>query len=700
MGVSNLKKIIDYSCCCEEVNIEKVDVIIDGAALYYFLYFKSDPKLDQRCGGDYPGFKDEVSKFFQTLRDCGVTPYVILDGASDPDKKKTCVVRLDNKLRKAKKIADGLPDAGDDILPPLIKDVFIEILGEEHIKFEQCLEEADPKIISLANEKKCAVLSGDTDFCIYDVHNGFLHLDNFLWKNKMDGKIPAKLYKLPKFCEYHKLDPALMPVFASIAGNDYSELKEKDKFADLSKIENPSIVNDIKILDGMLWFLSERNLEGLSDLKKRERALSEALTYVGKKENQPFKLSIQKYIEVENREKYNSKLPSLMRKEVKDGKLTTFVISVVDQKTMMLTPLVEDFSQQSSYTAASRIRQYFYGLLTEGNITEYDRDGKKIKDKLVSSIHLNSDKQNQLKLLKVQTSDLKNIPDHLKLPVCVTDFWFKRVQHPPNLKTVNCLHALLLWFLYEPSCPEDEFEKKMKALKDEGVSNWQPHVAHAFTQWQCCMKQSLHLNQLLHFPLPKPQCVREEEFTGKNANKCRRQENPNSGEDPQINLDKLDIEDYTNLVIGDSVLRNVKLQTPTTVQWIPEARAGDIEAHLQRLAQCSFEKVVIHVGSNHSRLNQSEFTTSIESVWNAARTISDTVAFSGALPNRTNNAINNCIQSLNCSLSEWCLLHDVGFLDNWLSFCDMPGVFEEDGIHLTLDGAALLSRRLDEFIQN
>uniref|UniRef100_A0A669E5V3 Protein asteroid homolog 1-like n=1 Tax=Oreochromis niloticus TaxID=8128 RepID=A0A669E5V3_ORENI len=393
MEVSALKKIIDDFCVCEEVNIEKTGLIIDGAALYYSLYYTSDPKLDQRCGGDYPGFKDEVCNFFKTLQDCEVTPYIFLDGGSDPDKHKTLVSRLKHKLEKAKTVAESEPDAapkGCNVLPPLVKDVFIEILKEKDIMFEQCLGEADPVIVSAANQNQCAVLSIDKDFYIFEVHKGFLHLDNFEWKSKEDEKIPAKLYTRSKFCEHFKLDPALMPVFASIAGNDYSRLEDKG------------------------------------------------------------------------------------------GQMCT----------------------------------------------EYDRDGEEIKDKRVPSILLSSDEQKQLKLqhlhkapeglrrrvfeeaLQVQTSALENIPDQLKLPVCVTVFWFKRLQHHPKPETVHCLHALLLGFVFDQHGPEDEFERKMKALKDEGVNNWQPRVAHAFSQWQCCMRQSLHLNQLLCSPLPEPQCAR------------------------------------------------------------------------------------------------------------------------------------------------------------------------------------------------
>uniref|UniRef100_A0A3Q2VI17 Uncharacterized protein n=1 Tax=Haplochromis burtoni TaxID=8153 RepID=A0A3Q2VI17_HAPBU len=439
--------------------VEKTGLIIDGNALYYSLYYTSDPKLDQRCGGDYPRFKHEVCKFFKTLQDCEVNPYVILDGGSGPEKHEKILSRLKNKLKKAKTVAETEPDGtlpkAYNVLPPLVKDVFIETLREKGIEFKVCLGEADPEVVSEANQKQCAVLSIDKDFYIFD------------WKKEEDGKIPAKIYTRSKFVEHFKLDPALMPVFASIAGNDYSRLEDNGAFAKESS--SPGEYS-IKRLDGMLGFLSKVNLDGLDDSQKRERALSKALNHVGKKQNQTFKLAIEKYVKPE---KTSSKLPPWVCEKVERGELTTFVTSVVDWKTILLTPLVENFSQRSSYTAAYRIRQYFYGLLTEGVITEYGRDGEEIKDYCVPSIR---DEQKKLKLkdlhkvlrliikyrlrrrvfeeaLQVQTSDLENIPNQLKLPVCVTVFWFKKLQHHPKPETINCLHALLLWFVCEPDGP-------------------------------------------------------------------------------------------------------------------------------------------------------------------------------------------------------------------------------------------------------
>ncbi|XP_067298597.1 uncharacterized protein [Pseudorasbora parva] len=152
------------------------------------------------------------------------------------------------------------------------------------------------------------------------------------------------------------------------------------------------------------------------------------------------------------------------------------------------------------------------------------------------------------------------------------------------------------------------------------------------------------------------------------------------------------------LVIGDSITRNVKIETPATIViCLPGARAPDIKANLKMLARANrkFSKIIIHVGTNDVRLRQSEITKiNIKEVCKHASTMSKAVFFSGPLPAKRSDEIVSRLSSLNGRLSKWCLQNNIGFIDNWKSFWGRPDLLKIDSIHPSWAGAALLSSNL------
>ncbi|XP_060763863.1 uncharacterized protein LOC132872794 [Neoarius graeffei] len=151
------------------------------------------------------------------------------------------------------------------------------------------------------------------------------------------------------------------------------------------------------------------------------------------------------------------------------------------------------------------------------------------------------------------------------------------------------------------------------------------------------------------------------------------------------------------LVIGDSIIRHVKLAQPlgapaALVRCILGARVPDIGGNLRVLGKHRFSKIVIHAGANDIRLRQSEVTKSnFVEVFKLGKAMSDAVVCSGPIPMRRGNVAYSRLWSLNCWLSRWCSENSVGFIDNWANFEGTAGLLGRDRIHPTREGAALIS---------
>ncbi|KAK5861655.1 hypothetical protein PBY51_017113 [Eleginops maclovinus] len=227
MGVQGLTSLLEnHRRIYREVRLTGRRLLIDGNNLIYLLYFNSG--LDQNHGGEYAAFTALIEKFVKVLRDCQITPYVVLDGGSDISGKKneTVTHRAEDCIKRADRAAQSGRHQG--ILPVLAKQVFRQTLWRLDVPVAQCYGEADPEIAALAREWQCPVLSRDSDFYIYDLPAGLLPLPHFQWeavvRSGSKSYIPCKTYSTSSFCIYFNIQRQLLPAFAALAGNDYVKL--------------------------------------------------------------------------------------------------------------------------------------------------------------------------------------------------------------------------------------------------------------------------------------------------------------------------------------------------------------------------------------------------------------------------------------------------------------------------------------------
>ncbi|XP_064802682.1 protein asteroid homolog 1-like [Oncorhynchus masou masou] len=562
MGVQGLTSFMEENGnILKDVHLRNSKLIIDGSNLFNLLYFNS--RLDQSHGGDYDAFEVQVCKFFKALRDCDIDPFVIVDGGSDYTDKKfeTKKNRAQSRINTANDLSMGLQGSGG-ILPTLIEHVFKQVLSSLKVPYAQCICEADQEIASLARSWNCPVLSNDSDFYIFDIQAGFLPISHFHWQKVPMQRgssiryIPCKQYTTTSFCRHFNINRKVLPVFASVAGNDYIKLHNMG--VSLRWEEYTSMKGRFARFDGLLNWLTPFHVQ--------KDALDSVLRLISHSNNRQktgavlhgLSLGIEEYhLPPSCLERFFNdgvgpgpgRLPEPMRVlpdwtllPLMEGRLPSCMVDVLLLGRMMQGAKVEDPSLSCGNNTSRSIRQVLYGLLLSGRtadhssqrppvdeVEEYYRESKSLTSSMVEAVlpsaaeHLQLDTLHQaprlvqlkvfLETLGVSQSTLSGVPPHLRLPVAATCYWLRHAHPPPELPV---LQALLLGLVYGELCRQRKSQRgfmegpvleRLRGLIQRGRRSLDLGVAHAYSQWQCCLKESLHLNQLLCFPLAEPQCA-------------------------------------------------------------------------------------------------------------------------------------------------------------------------------------------------
>ncbi|KAF3692447.1 Protein asteroid -like protein 1 [Channa argus] len=545
MGVQGLSTLLDNSPqIYREVRFMRSRLVIDGCNLLYQLYFKSG--LDENYGGEYASFGDLVEKFVTVLKDCRITPYVVFDGAFDFETKKlvTHALRTEDKLKKAHQAAVG--GRKELVLPSLAELVFKQTLARLEVPVAQCYGEADLEIAALASKWQCPVLSNDSDFYIFGLPAGLLPINHFKWEAvEQSGSrryIPCKSYNTSSFCIFFNIQHQLLPTFAALAGNDYVNLRRMGKSIRWAQFA-PAGSAAPNRLQGLLHWLK--------DFEQPREALKAALAMMGeltKKQKvevlQRLRLGMEEYKippsslerffihgvapEFPAEEEVAGRVPHWMRLRMTQARLYKDILNVLLLERSRCLSIPVDHSAMPTACLTSRpLRQVMYGLLLGGGkdirVKEPEIFGLQLKcvnvqpifKGVIQQLPLNSlDRaepserlQVLLEALGVTEDSLSRLPPGLQLPVAVTCYWLREAQPPPD-KTL--LKALLLGLSNGDTLRHGA---SLKIQQKHFKVKLDMDVVHALNQWQVCLKDSVHLNQLLGCPLPEPQIARLYEGT-------------------------------------------------------------------------------------------------------------------------------------------------------------------------------------------
>uniref|UniRef100_A0A3B3V567 SGNH hydrolase-type esterase domain-containing protein n=1 Tax=Poecilia latipinna TaxID=48699 RepID=A0A3B3V567_9TELE len=155
----------------------------------------------------------------------------------------------------------------------------------------------------------------------------------------------------------------------------------------------------------------------------------------------------------------------------------------------------------------------------------------------------------------------------------------------------------------------------------------------------------------------------------------------------------------TTLIIGDSIIRKVRYFNAITHS-IPGATASIILNKLQDLypsLPSSIKRIVLHVGTNDTILQQSEKTKNdFRKLLSFLGTCDRTVFISGPIPTSGRGSGRfSRILSLHTWLQFTCRTQDFAFIDNFNLFWNRGYLFMRDGVHLNNNGSRILKTNLN-----
>lgn len=533
MGVRGLTSFIDeHPKFLSDLSLHDTKVLIDGNNLYYFLYYNYF-SINLLYGGDYDCYANTVRYFFNTLNTCNIVPYVIFDGGYDVDERKlkTTLKRQKERLQNVNALSKGQKGI---VLPLLAFDVFRLVLDDLGVSHMTCDFEADDHLAGLAQLWNLPVMSNDSDFFIFDLPAGFIIFDyidlDVKRREAEDGtsykSINVQLFLLDNFVKHYKgLQKELVPIFATLLGNDFVETDQFECFFARAKLPKVSYSPRIshrrsRMMSLLMWLESQESVESAIEtiaafMPVSQQEKSKRLLYTSVQTYTSFSSPLLDYFDVKDTDlKLKSQLktyggnlvPHWITREFRKAHMPLNAVNALTLHRNLLLQQVELLTERSSYRSARKIRQIMYSVLLtldeklnerpaakkdqrprEKYIEEYDREGKDIRCDRVAKVtelpdgsaipylqeipHMPPSERWRMFLLcvGVEGEVFKDVPECLHFIIAVLYYWVK--NSTPKVP-VHLLYAMVgciikLMFLSEDGVDEESDKLSRDTVKEK-----------------------------------------------------------------------------------------------------------------------------------------------------------------------------------------------------------------------------------------
>ena len=391
----------------------------------------------------------------------------------------------------------------------------------------------------MAQSWNCPVLGDDSDYFIFDIKAGYIPLSFFDWKA---GQLKASIFYRSKLASHFRIRAELIPLLASLAGNDYVSPDALAAFYNaLTHTQSKDRLNRSEERFAKI----ANKLSQLSDSYDQQKALESVLQMISSPQKrselrQVVELSLQEYnIKESNlldyfrtgavcsslRTRNGHEIEQWVLRRFRSGLFSTKFMNSLTSGKCLLRVQVENCGEISANRSSFWLRQFVYGILNDveegtketGNlpgVREWDREGMTVKPSNVAPYqegvvpgislmpYLETTETLNFLLFALDSADTPEIgalPQDMKLFAASLRYLLNNAQ--PELKMNHLLALLCCCVNLQDNLKEENVKTTNRKCSSQ---SFDLRAAHSFCQWQSVLRDAINLNCTLLEPVLTP----------------------------------------------------------------------------------------------------------------------------------------------------------------------------------------------------